>query len=74
VGEFLEEGDLTAKRPQQLIQRVLDNPGYREKARYFQKVIAQTQGLDLAAGLIERAFGKTQPSALAEKVPALSSI
>ncbi len=74
VGEFVEEGDLTAERLLQLIQTVLNNPGYREKARYFQKVIAQTQGLDLAADLIERAFGKSQPAALTAKAPALSSV
>jgi MGT family glycosyltransferase len=74
VGEFVEEGDLTAKRLLQLVQTVLNNPGYRDKARYFQKVIAQTQGLDAAADLIERAFDKTQPSGLSEEAPAFSSI
>ena len=63
VGEFVEEADLTAKRLLQLIRTVVDNPAYREKARYFQKVIAQVQGLDLAANLIERAFSKSQRSA-----------
>jgi UDP:flavonoid glycosyltransferase YjiC (YdhE family) len=51
-------GDLTAKRLSELIQRVRKNPSYRDRARYFQKVIAQTQGLDLAADVIERAFKK----------------
>jgi zeaxanthin glucosyltransferase len=74
VGEFVEEGDLTAKRLLQLIQKVLINPGYLEKARYFQKVIAHTQGLDTAADLIERALGKTQASGLATEAPALSSV
>jgi len=58
VGEFVEIGDLTAERLAQLIQRVRQNPSYRDKARYFQKVIARTQGLDLAADVIERAFKK----------------
>jgi UDP:flavonoid glycosyltransferase YjiC (YdhE family) len=38
---------------------VLKNPQYREKARWFQKVIAQTRGLDLAADVIERAFKRS---------------
>jgi hypothetical protein len=58
VGEFVEMGNLTAKRLAQLIQRVRQNPSYRDKASYFQKVIARTQGLDLAADVIERAFKK----------------
>jgi zeaxanthin glucosyltransferase len=60
VGEFVEIGDLTAERLAQLIQKVRQNPSYRDKARYFQKVIAQTQGLELAADVIERAFKKNQ--------------
>jgi MGT family glycosyltransferase len=60
VGEFVEIGHLTAERLSELIQRVQKNPSYRDRARYFQKVIAQTQGLDLAADVIERAFKKNQ--------------
>ena len=56
VGEFLEIEDLAVERVQWLIQDVLENPRYREKARWFQKVIAQTRGLDVAADVIERAF------------------
>jgi zeaxanthin glucosyltransferase len=58
VGEFVEVGDLTVERLSGLIQRVRKSPSYRDKARYFQKVIARTQGLDLAADVIERAFKK----------------
>jgi zeaxanthin glucosyltransferase len=57
AGEFVELGDLTVERLSELIQRVRTNPAYLEKARYFQDVIAQTRGLDLAADLIERALG-----------------
>ena len=56
VGEFLEIDNLTVGHLFELIQKVLANPGYRDKARYFQKVIAETQGLDIAADLVERAF------------------
>src|SRR6266481_1592353 len=58
VGEFVEVGDLTAERLSDLIQRVQANPSYRDRARYFQRVIARTHGLDLAADVIERAFKK----------------
>jgi zeaxanthin glucosyltransferase len=57
VGEFLEVDDLTVKRLSELIRRVLRDQSYSDKARYFKKVIAQTRGLDVAADVIERAFG-----------------
>jgi len=60
VGEFVEVGDLTAERLSDLIQRVQANPSYRDRARYFQRVIARTHGLDLAANVIERAFKTNQ--------------
>jgi zeaxanthin glucosyltransferase len=60
VGEFVEPGDLTVERLSELIQRVRKNPSYRLRARYFQKVIAQTRGLDVAAYAIEQAFKKNQ--------------
>jgi UDP:flavonoid glycosyltransferase YjiC (YdhE family) len=60
VGEFVEIGHLTAERLAELIQRVRKNPSYRDRARYFQRVISQTQGLDLAADVIERAFKKVR--------------
>ena len=56
VGEFLEIEDLAVERVQRLTQQVLENPRYREEARWFQEVIAQTRGLDMAADVIERAF------------------
>jgi len=56
VGEFLEIDDLAVEHVQSLVQEVLKNSTYREKARWFQKVIAQTRGLDVAADVIERAF------------------
>jgi len=56
----VEIGELTPERLSRLIRRVRQNPSYRDKARYFQKVIAQTHGLDLAADVIERAFKKNQ--------------
>src|SRR5499433_3178855 len=55
TGEFVEVGDLTAERLSELVRTVLENPAYREKARWFENVIAQTRGLDLAAEVIEPA-------------------
>jgi len=56
VGEFVDIEELTVKRLRGLIEKVLNSSGYREKARWFQNVIAQTRGLDFAAEVIERAF------------------
>jgi MGT family glycosyltransferase len=56
VGEFLEVDDLTADRLHALVQKVLEEPAYREKARYFRNVITRTRGLDVAAEVLERAF------------------
>jgi zeaxanthin glucosyltransferase len=57
VGEFVELDQLTVDGLSTRIRQVTSNPSYRERATYFQEVIAKTRGLDLAAGLIERAFG-----------------
>jgi zeaxanthin glucosyltransferase len=58
VGEFVEIGNLTARRLSELIVKVTANPNYRDKARWFQKVLGETRGLDVAADIIERAFGE----------------
>ena len=39
-----------------LPEKIVDQ-SYYDKARYFQRVIAQIRGLDMAAELIEQAFG-----------------
>jgi len=56
VGEFIEPESLSAERLSELIQMVLNNPAYRDRARLFQKVITQARGLDIAADVIEQAF------------------
>jgi zeaxanthin glucosyltransferase len=66
VGEFVDVEDLTGAGLFKLIQQVLTDSGYRDKARYFQKVIAETRGLDVAAEAIERAFERNQATGLAE--------
>jgi MGT family glycosyltransferase len=70
VGEFIEVDDLTGAALAKLIQKVRSNASYREKARYFQTVIARTRGLDVAADAIEAAFARHEavagkPSAMA---------
>jgi MGT family glycosyltransferase len=58
TGELIEVDELTSDRLRGLIEKVLQDPSYRERAEYFQKVISGTRGLDLAADIIERAFQK----------------
>lgn len=60
VGEFLEIDALTGTRLSDLIQKVLTDPSYRERAQYFQKAIAETRGLDIAADVIEWSLSKTR--------------
>ena len=64
VGEFLELGDLTARRLTELIAKVRSNPSYRDKAHWFQKTIKEKQGLDVAADIVERAFYAPQSDAV----------
>jgi len=49
--------ELTASRLSLLLDPVLNDSTYRDNAHYFQKVIAETNGLSKAADLLERAFG-----------------
>ena len=58
TGEFIELVDLTTDRLRELIEKVLHDPSYRERAKYFQKVISKTRGLDVAADAIEQALQK----------------
>jgi zeaxanthin glucosyltransferase len=60
VGEFIDLDELTAERLRGLIEEVLQDPRYRERADYFQKVISKTRGLDVAANIIEQAFQRYQ--------------
>jgi len=60
VGEFIELDELTTKRLRGLIEKVLQDPSYRERADYFRKVISKTRGLDVAADIIEETFQKYQ--------------
>src|SRR5262249_31080385 len=69
-GEFLDIENLSVERLQQLIEQVLQDPQYREKVQWFQKVIARNHALDVAADIIERAFDNVpQNATLFSSVP-----
>jgi len=65
VGEFIEFDKLTVERLAELIQMVRRKPGYREKARTFQNVIARRPGLEVAADVIEQALEANRQAELA---------
>src|SRR5258707_15268182 len=67
TGEFIEVDELTTDRLRGLIEKVLQDPSYRERADYFQKVISKTRGLDVAADIIEQAFQKYETDNMANK-------
>jgi zeaxanthin glucosyltransferase len=56
TGVFIEVDELTTDSLRGLIEKVLQDPSYRERADYFKKVISKTHGLDVAADIIEQAF------------------
>jgi MGT family glycosyltransferase len=60
TGDFIEVDELTTDRLRSLIEKVLHDLSYRERADYFQNVISKTRGLDVAADVIEQAFQKHQ--------------
>jgi zeaxanthin glucosyltransferase len=72
VGEFTDVDNLTTELLSQLMQTVLKNPDYKNKARYFQKIIRETRGLDIAADVIEQAFQRNQATEFAQRGPDLS--
>jgi UDP:flavonoid glycosyltransferase YjiC (YdhE family) len=49
---------LTADHLASLLNEVLSEATYRENARELQKVIADANGLSVAAGLIEESLGQ----------------
>ena len=60
TGLFVPLKELTESRLSHLVDEVLNDPTYRNNARYLQKVIAERNGLSVAADLLERAFGLTK--------------
>jgi MGT family glycosyltransferase len=66
TGEFIEVDELSTHRLRVLIEKVLQDSSYRERASYFEKVISKARGLDVAADIIEQAFQKYQMDILQE--------
>ena len=60
TGLFSPLKELIAPGFSHLVDEVLNDPAYRNNARYFQKTIAATNGLSLAADALEHAFGLTK--------------
>jgi zeaxanthin glucosyltransferase len=60
VGETVALEQLTVENLANKIQRVRTNSSYYDKARFMQKAIARTRGLDQAAELIENAFSTSE--------------
>jgi UDP:flavonoid glycosyltransferase YjiC (YdhE family) len=50
-----------------LLGEVPDNGVYRENARRLQDIIAKTNGLSMAADIVERSFGVTKKAPLPEE-------
>ena len=57
TGLFVPLKELNASRLTLLLDQVLTDSTYRDNARNFQKVIAETNGLSKAADLLEQTFG-----------------
>ncbi len=56
TGAFVPLKEMKAPRLSSLIDAVLSNPEYRQNANNMKQVIAETNGLEKAADLLEQAF------------------
>jgi len=65
TGVTMSFGDLTSEHLSTLLAEVLNCSIYRENARKFQEIISKTNGLALAANIVERCFGVIQEPAYA---------
>jgi zeaxanthin glucosyltransferase len=57
TGAFVPLKELSVSRLSSLIDEVLQNPEYRQNANRMRQAIADTNGLEKAADLLEEAFG-----------------
>jgi zeaxanthin glucosyltransferase len=62
TGLYVPLKELSESRLSLLLDQVINDSTYRHNARYFQKVIAETDGLSKAADLLERAFAAAYDS------------
>jgi len=72
VGEFVELGDLSKQRLSKLIAKVTSNPGYRNKARWFQNILRKKRGLEMAADIVERVFSIANDERNSGRIPSTS--
>ena len=63
TGVAMSFADLTSEHLSTLLDEVLNCSIYRENARKFQEIISKTNGLAIAANIVERCFGVIQESA-----------
>ena len=56
TGSYVPLQELTARRLSTLISEVISNPEYRQNANKMREAIAKTNGLEVAADLLEQAF------------------
>jgi zeaxanthin glucosyltransferase len=56
VGKSVPVASINKEDLSEAIEEVLGNPTYQDRAHWFERTIAQTQGLDRAADVLERAF------------------
>jgi MGT family glycosyltransferase len=63
TGVTMSFADLTSEHLSTLLDEVLNCSIYRENARKFQEIISKTNGLALAANIVERSFGVIQEPA-----------
>jgi UDP:flavonoid glycosyltransferase YjiC (YdhE family) len=61
LGKVVLPRQLTASRLRQAVERVLNDPGYRERARARAAEIANLDGLGRAADIVEEAFRTKRP-------------
>jgi len=62
TGVTMSFADLTPEHLSTLLDEVLNSSTYRENARKFQKIIGKTNGLSMAADIVERAIGVNKES------------
>jgi MGT family glycosyltransferase len=62
TGVTMSFADLTPEHLSTLLDELLNSSTYRENARKFQKIISKTNGLSMAADIVERALGVNKES------------
>ncbi|MBV8225244.1 MAG: hypothetical protein JO232_08655 [Verrucomicrobia bacterium] len=74
IGELLEVGDLTEQRLSRLIRQITTDLKYRDRARWFQRRLADARGLDAASEIIQRTLGEHSSAKKTSQIPASFSL